>query len=61
MPADPEEIWVTVDGTVELGMIDATAAAALKCLSGVIRLPEGNAKGYGRLHIHENASRMNSD
>ncbi len=51
---------INVSGSVDIGAIDAVAAAAIKRDAGPIRLAEGIAgpKGYGLLHLQSNESRM---
>jgi hypothetical protein len=53
-------VWVKVDGNIDLGLIDKDVAAAIRCTSGPIRLPQGfgGPKGHGLLHIEENERRI---
>src|SRR5579862_3537074 len=57
-----ETVWVSVGGTIDLGMIDAIAAKVVRCRAAVIRLSEGfqrpNGSGYGLRHIEANSERL---
>jgi hypothetical protein len=59
-PVDTGPVWIAVGGTIELGLIDDAAAAAVHCISAPVRLPEGfgGPRGHGLLHIQENERRM---
>jgi hypothetical protein len=59
-PVDAGPVWITVGGTIELGLIDDAAAAAVHCIPGPVRLPKGfgGPKGHGLLHIQQNEGRM---
>jgi hypothetical protein len=55
-----KEVMIVVVGSVDIGVIDAEAAAAAKITAAAIRLPEGvpGPNGYGLLHVESNERRM---
>jgi hypothetical protein len=56
-----EAIWLEINGSIDIGLIDAAASVAIGFPAGPIRLAEGlpGPKGYGLAHVQENHGRVN--
>ena len=54
-PKKHEAVWLQINGSIDIGSIDATASKAIGFPAGPIRLAEGlpGPKGYGLAHIDE--------
>lgn len=55
-----DPVWIATKGSPDLGVIDEVCAKALGTVPAAIRLAEGfgGSKGYGLLHIEDNAKRF---
>jgi hypothetical protein len=60
-PKKHQAVWLLINGSIDIGVIDATASKAIGLPAGPIRLAEGlpGPKGYGLAHIDQDrASRL---
>ncbi|THD54173.1 MAG: hypothetical protein E8A46_09030 [Bradyrhizobium sp.] len=60
-PKKHEAVWLKINGSIDIGVIDVTASKAIGFPAGPIRLAEGlpGPKGYGLAHIdRDRASRL---
>ncbi len=59
-PKKHEAVWLKINSSIDVGVIDGAASAAIGFPAGPIRLAEGlpGPKGYGLAHVQENHGRV---
>lgn len=58
--SNSEAVWIEINGSTEIGSIDADVAKAIGFPEGCIQLAEGlpGPKGYGLAHVRDNHDRV---